>query len=89
MTDFMATQHADDLKSMDGMLRLVGEMIRLAILDAHPKSPRVSEATREEARTFVLDVFNGKTSMQLVEAVWRLPYKEATKRTTDVIGKSA
>jgi len=67
----------NELYVVDGMMRVVGAMVKKTILEAHPKSPRLNAGDREEARSWVLETFRGNVSMRHIETLWDLPYPVA------------
>ena len=71
----------DDELYLDGMLKVVGNTIRRAIMDGHPERPRhgkLSCGDQDAAQYFAREALrrDGK-ALDFVELYWSLPYSEA------------
>jgi hypothetical protein len=71
----------DDELYLDPTLRIVGAVVRRAIIDGHPKQPRhgkLSCGDQAEAQQFAREALarEGK-AREFIERYWSLPYKEA------------
>ena len=66
---------------LDGTLKVVGNVIRRAIIDGHPTRPRhgkLSCGDQCEAQKFAREVLGRDAkAIDFVERYWSLPYSEA------------
>lgn len=68
---------SDDIENVEGMIRLVGAAVRLAILDGKPehrRSRQITSRDQREAQAFVRDALKNQPKLLAeVESWWRNP----------------
>lgn len=77
----------DEHRYQDGMIRLVGAVVRRAIIDGHPGCHRTNRnhdtwkpRDQREAQSWVRDAFvRDRRRMRIIEDVWSKPFDQTVR----------